>query len=76
MPIQVVVTVLQCSTINLNWGEGPCLNNATWFSVGCSITHIITDLALICLPMPLIWKIQMRQFRKVTLSSIIGLGGL
>ena len=73
---EVVATVFQCSPIDRNYSEGRCLNNTYWFFMGSSIPHIITDIALIGLPMPLIWKLQMRRSQKATLSFIFGMGGL
>ncbi|KAF6237360.1 hypothetical protein HO173_004250 [Letharia columbiana] len=73
--VVVIATVFQCSPRHRPWSEGRCVNNTYWFFVGSSIPHIITDIALISLPMPLIWKLQMRRSQKAILSFIFGLGG-
>ena len=41
-----------------------------------SAQNIFTDLVLICLPMPLIWGLQMRTELKLQISSIFLLGAL
>ncbi|KAF6227643.1 hypothetical protein HO173_012083 [Letharia columbiana] len=74
-----VATIFQCSPIQYMWEPtipGRCITDTYWFFVGSSIPHIITDLALIGLPMPRIWKLQMPRSQKITVSAILGLGGL
>ena len=38
--------------------------------------NVVTDFVLLCLPMPLVWKLHMRTSRKVQVSAIFILGGL
>ncbi|KAF6218268.1 hypothetical protein HO133_006230 [Letharia lupina] len=74
-----VATIFQCSPIQYMWDPtipGRCITDTYWFFVGSSIPHIITDLALIGLPMPRIWKLQMPRSQKIMVSAILGLGGL
>ncbi|KAM0804383.1 hypothetical protein BDR22DRAFT_885642 [Usnea florida] len=75
----VVAPVFQCSPFHhYLWQitcEARCLDKTYWFYVGSSIPHIITDIALIGLPMFLVWDLQMSRAQKATLSAIFGLGG-
>ena len=76
MNIQGAATIFQCFLRPKNFSDGQCFHKTYWFFIGSSIPHIITDIALICLPMPVIWNLQMSRSRKVSLSFIFGLGVL
>lgn len=52
---------------------GHCINQVgTWASNAAST--ILTDLAILALPLPQVWKLQLSKFQKVTLTIAFGLG--
>ena len=44
--------------------------------MGCSILHVVTDVLLIGLPVPLIWGLCIHRTHKVFLTAVFALGGL
>ncbi|KAL8872930.1 MAG: hypothetical protein Q9174_001533 [Haloplaca sp. 1 TL-2023] len=78
----LLVTVLQCRPVGDFWNrfapdaKGPfhCGVNVNQFFNGNSIPNIITDAALLVLPIPCIWKLQLPRAQKLALTSIFILG--
>lgn len=66
-----------CSPFEYNWDKtitgGTCLPNKILWIIGGSI-NIIADLIVLVLPMPSIYKLQLRRYKKVTLMITFGLG--
>ena len=57
--------------------HGDCrYGHSDWFFIGTSIAHIITDVVLIGLPVPLISKLHIRRSQKVILIAIFAMGSL
>ncbi|KAL8703730.1 MAG: hypothetical protein Q9201_003103 [Fulgogasparrea decipioides] len=79
---EILVTVLQCQPVSDFWdryapaAKGPfhCGVNVNQFFNGNSIPNIITDAALLVLPMPFIWQLHLPKAQKVALTSIFILG--
>jgi hypothetical protein len=53
---------------------GHCVDN-TAFLLGNSIPNIATDIAILLLPLPFIWRLQQSKSRKIALSGIFLLAG-
>ena len=75
----IIVTVMfQCRPIKRVWNptvEAECIDiNATW-NVLCSLT-VLTDILLLCLPLPQLWKLQMRRETKLQVIGIFSIGSL
>ncbi|KAJ9148526.1 Integral membrane protein [Pleurostoma richardsiae] len=52
---------------------GHCINQVgTWIANAAST--IVTDLAILCLPIPQIWKLQLRKGEKIALTFAFSLG--
>ncbi|KAL8967611.1 MAG: hypothetical protein Q9183_002828 [Haloplaca sp. 2 TL-2023] len=69
--------IFQCSPVSYFWtrsGNGSCINlQATFYSM--SALTILTDIAILCLPMPIVWKLQMETRKKIGVIGIFLLGG-
>ncbi|RYP89230.1 hypothetical protein DL769_000154 [Monosporascus sp. CRB-8-3] len=65
-----------CVPVQKVWAPdmpGRCINQVgTWIANAAST--ILSDLAILILPMPAIWKLQLRQADKIALSVAFGLG--
>lgn len=62
----------QCSPIARAWDlglTGTCFKTSTWFMVH-AITNMVLDVAVLVLPMPLVWKLQMRSEKKALLTVV------
>lgn len=73
----VIGTALfDCHPIRYNWNKnvhGGCDNQAGAF-VAVAATDILCDLAILLLPMPGVWKLQMPRTIKIALSVAFALG--
>jgi hypothetical protein len=72
--------IFQCTPINFLWNKtlphgGHCFNPATMWRYG-SLPNIITDVMMLVLPMPLIWKLHTSMKVKVGLSITFVLGSM
>ena len=71
--------VFQCHPVDAIWSvemyANQCFNQYAW-SIAHGTTNILTDIVILGLPLPLIWKLQIRRKRKVGLLGIFLLGSL
>ncbi|KAL8942327.1 MAG: hypothetical protein Q9211_001444 [Gyalolechia sp. 1 TL-2023] len=77
----ILVILLQCQPVSEYWNRfavtdsAPhCGVNITQFFYGVAIPNILTDAALLVLPMPFIWKLHLPRAQKLALTSIFILG--
>lgn len=52
-----------------------CINQQNFF-IGNAVPNILTDIAILCLPMAKIWDLQMSRKMKAAISGLFLLGGL
>ncbi|KAF2163906.1 hypothetical protein M409DRAFT_25683 [Zasmidium cellare ATCC 36951] len=69
---------LSCSPIRLNWQVQPipppkCTLRSQNFIV-CTTLNVLTDAALLCVPLPLLWKLRIPIRKRITLSILLGSG--
>ena len=67
---------LICRPFAKNWNPslpGTCGDSVASF-LADGIINLIVDLAVITLPMPMIWRLQMSQQRKIALTIVFALG--
>jgi hypothetical protein len=69
---------LNCLPVAKFWNEsldGYCLNKeGLWFSN--SALHILSDLIILILPMPVLKSLQLPKKQKMALMAVFALGGL
>ncbi|KAL6721772.1 hypothetical protein ACLMJK_000877 [Lecanora helva] len=70
--------LLQCWPISINWtgfGQNPayCIDNNTML-IAAAWSDMFTDVAILALPLPCIWGLQMKTVHKVGVSAIFLLG--
>ena len=73
------VTTFECSPIHFLWTETPSTGHCIDFLksfIAMAIPNIATDLVLLALPLPQIWKINLPLTQKLGLIVIFSLGGL
>ncbi len=75
--IVTAVAIFQCSPIAAAYDplilHKSCINVRDYFVV-TGILNIVIDVAILILPMPSLWKLQLPTSRKLTLSIIFTLG--
>jgi hypothetical protein len=72
----IAQTLLICRPITCAWGVGKtCLCGSQAGPVlAWAILNMVTDIITLILPIPMIWRLQMRRGKKVALIAIFGLG--
>ncbi|KAJ4315065.1 hypothetical protein N0V84_008578 [Fusarium piperis] len=75
---QTIMTFTDCIPLKASWDPrvgGWCLpREAMWYMNG--IVNIVSDFAILILPLPVIWNLQLPLSQKILLSGIFGLGFL
>ncbi|KAM0354826.1 hypothetical protein ACHAPU_000651 [Fusarium lateritium] len=74
---QIIAVCLLCIPLEALWDpsiQGTCIKNQTaiWYANG--IIHIALDFAIIVMPLPIVWKLNLPRSQKFLLSGIFGLG--
>ncbi|KAK0609242.1 hypothetical protein B0T14DRAFT_601099 [Immersiella caudata] len=73
---QTFVGIFTCTPINGFWDktiESKCIPNIPQWYINAA-GNIITDVAVFCLPLPAIWKLQLPKQQKIILIGVFGLG--
>ncbi|MCJ1313883.1 hypothetical protein MMC25_007563 [Agyrium rufum] len=72
-----IESFLECTPFAFNWDPyipgGHCLNREITYKATSGI-NLVSDLATLLLPLPIIWKLQMPKGRKFVLSLLFALG--
>ena len=55
--------------------KGRCIDNIALYLV-CSILNIMTDVIILCLPTPQLWRLHISTTRKSRLTTIFALGSM
>ncbi|KAL8798701.1 MAG: hypothetical protein Q9182_006452 [Xanthomendoza sp. 2 TL-2023] len=75
---QLLASLLLCQPISYNWDasvNGHCGNVAVNCLAGAAV-NTFTDILILILPMPIIWRLHVPLRNKIILSLIFGLGSL
>lgn len=68
---------LQCIPLEVLWNptaSGTCLNMSPFY-VTMAIINVATDVAILTLPIPYIWRLSLQKARKVQLTAVFATGG-
>jgi len=77
----IIVTFLKvglCKPISLFWDpniKGTCLNEHVIF-IADTVMSVVSDLAILALPVPLLWSLQMPLKKKLRIAVLLGAGGV
>lgn len=72
------VCIFQCNPIPKAWDltiPGTCVDLRKVF-IGNAVINIVTDFAILAMPVHQVWKVQMRLAQKIIISGIFLLGCL
>ncbi|PYI00339.1 hypothetical protein BO78DRAFT_268904, partial [Aspergillus sclerotiicarbonarius CBS 121057] len=73
----ILAGCLICRPFAFNWDPsipgGTCGSQVSSFAV-TGVINLATDLLVLAIPLPLLYRLQMSRFKKVTLISVFGLG--
>lgn len=73
-----VVGIFQCTPIPRMWDHtlpGHCFNMPVLYNLGATY-NIASDLVILVLPMPIVWRLQMPRSKKYAVTGIFLMGGL
>ena len=76
--VQAVITVFYCTPMKMLWNptvRGKCINYDDVLTTMAAL-NIGTDVLILCLPLPQLWKLQLPKRIKRQLAGIFLLGGL
>lgn len=65
-----------CYPVESQWDtsvKGTCIDYGK-VTLGIGIANVMIDFILLCLPLPILWRLQMSTRRKVLLSFTLGAG--
>ncbi len=74
----VITVVFQCRPIKRIWDsdiKAECIDISKLWMVMASF-NVVTDFLIVCLPLPQLWKLQMRRGTKLQLMGIFSIGSL
>ena len=76
----ILFAFLICLPLDYNWKmfslkptSGNCGNLLSGFTA-VGVVDILTDLSILILPLPMIWRLQLPNRNKMALAIILGLG--
>lgn len=76
----VFIVFFICVPLEYWWDKtipnGHCINLKATSYYGTSPPDILTNIAILILPLPYLWKLQMRRAKKVAITFIFLLGSL
>lgn len=74
-----LLILLTCRPVAFSWDKtipgGVCSSHEIPY-LSSAIVNVLTDVIIVALPMPVLWKLQLPTRKKVALSVIFGLGAL
>ena len=71
-----LVVFLTCTPLEKLWDDsipGRCLSVQSTF-IGAAVANILMDVILLMLPMPIVWRLQMKTTRKIVLTGVFVAG--
>lgn len=81
--VSVIITmVVACRPVAYFWfqytnpaAEGSCIDVPEFFLVN-GVIAVLIDLMILCVPVPIIWNLQMPRSQRAAVIGILFLGGL
>ena len=75
----VFASIFQCVPVAAFWDRNiknaKCMDLVR-FSTSSGVTNLLTDVMILCLPMPMVWTLHTNKTQKLTLTGIFLLGFL
>lgn len=71
------ITIFQCRPVAAFWNrairDAKCIN-LPHFTITSGVLNLLTDVLILCLPIPMVWGLNTTKAQRVTLTSIFLLG--
>ena len=75
---QTLDSIFACDPVRGYWDHSlraKCRDELVDIIIG-GVQNIVTDVIILCLPMPILWTLQTSKQRKIQLTGLFALGGL
>lgn len=78
----MIAFLVCCRPVSYYWTQyvdpsgGKCVYNLYPFYIGNAAANVTTDVIILLVPIPMVWKLQMKSTQKLLISGIFMLGGL
>ncbi|KAI9750249.1 MAG: hypothetical protein M1815_001901 [Lichina confinis] len=69
--------IFQCRPLRLAWNktlDGVCIDYVAYFKAA-SIVNLVTDVLLLVMPLPVVWRLNITPRQKIAVTGIFTLGG-
>lgn len=66
-------SIFQCTPVSKAWYvivPGHCINLSDWW-LGSAISSVIIDFIILILPLPVLWRLQLRPLRKCLVTAVL-----
>lgn len=77
--VTTFVFIFQCTPIHAYWDEirqPPHCMDMTKLLFGYELTNLLLDIFILCIPMPIVWQLNLKPSKKISLLGILSLGAL
>ncbi len=74
----VLAATFECTPVSYLWDRtigGHCFDAVAFYRLA-SLPNIITDVFMLCLPMPMIWRLKLSTARKISLTFVFLTGSM
>lgn len=78
----IIAFLVCCRPVSYYWTQftnpdgGRCVYDLYNFYISYAGVNVITDVAILLVPIPIVWKLQMRRTQKLLVCGILLIGGL
>ena len=72
----LVLNIVDCLPIEHHWNplvSGQCLPSGTT-AYGSGALNVLTDIFIVCVPLPVLWRLNMKWPKKMRIIAVFGLG--
>lgn len=73
-----IVVLAECVPISGLWNLGTpsrCISLVPFF-IGSGVPNVLLNVIIVCLPLPMIWTLEIEKKHRYALSAVFGLGTL
>lgn len=78
----IIAFLVCCRPVSYYWTQftkpegGKCVYDLYNFYISYAGVNVVTDVAILLVPMPIVWSLQMRRAQKLLVCGILLIGGL
>lgn len=73
------LVIFQCTPVHAYWdkfAQPPYCMDTSKLLLGYEMTNLFLDVFILCMPMPIVWQLNLKLSKKISLLGIFSLGAL